>query len=588
MTAAKRKKIATPPAPRTGWQHAAVFGGLFLLHALLASGMSAPTAVYDEFIFLGYGRFFAGASGLPDFSGSAFGAFGYGLLLAPAFLFAKSFASAYRVSLLLNAAMASSLYFLLYYLGRRIFDLPRYAAMAGAALCCLYPSFLLFSSYAISDNAFVPAFAAMAVLLAKLLERRGVGWAAGLGLSVGFMYALHGRGLGFFAVLAVVLAAAAALGMLRAREVAAALLPAGAAVVCTTMANKALLIRGWHGDAESGVGAVLRLPLIAAVLRAPAASLRDMALTLAGQFYYLAVASCGLALLGTAWFGFTLWDGRRKADARLFVAAFCALALAANLAISCVYITSIDIHSRPDFILLGRYMEGAMAVLLMAGFAFLFRCGTSREWRRRLAITAAAGVPFCAAFTVLALPKLAAGNWFVGPGPRINVLAWMGLLRISGSDRPAAAAVIALAAFVLACVWLPRRPSLAAGVLGALFVLCAWRELNTDLLPHLRTCTAAAVPGDALEYPSRLGPFLKALPAGHDVSYDMAVWHPLLYPWYQLWEPERRFVSFNSQAGGRPATAAVIAGKDWKAPGGAARLVACDATGDNCLFVPSL
>src|SRR4051812_34605789 len=97
-----------PPTPedRHYWiVHALMCAGLLALHVVPSLSMRAPSALNDELTYLGFARFFSGAAALPSEPTSAFGAFGYSLLIAPAFWYSTSFSATYHIVLFLNGVL---------------------------------------------------------------------------------------------------------------------------------------------------------------------------------------------------------------------------------------------------------------------------------------------------------------------------------------------------------------------------------------------------------------------------------------------------------------------------------------------------
>jgi hypothetical protein len=71
--------------------HVLCFVLLVAVHLFFSRAATAPAAMFDEFIYLVLGPYFSGTAAIPNMHGAAFGAFGYGLLIAPAFRMAESF-----------------------------------------------------------------------------------------------------------------------------------------------------------------------------------------------------------------------------------------------------------------------------------------------------------------------------------------------------------------------------------------------------------------------------------------------------------------------------------------------------------------
>jgi len=540
-----------------------------------------PTALYDEFIYLGFGRFFSGTAALPSFSRGAFGSFGYGLFIAPAFILTSSFGRAYHLVLLINAALISSAYFLLYYIARVALRVSPRLALAISFVTCLYPSFLLFSNYAISDNAFVPLFLLVMVCAARFIERGALINAAALGLSTGLLYAVHNRSLGVIAVISLLLIYLVATHRYSLPATGLVIVIAALVMYGTRLVDAVLLIEGWgRPTAETTIAGTLGSLL---TLR----DLRGAFVALVGEVYYLLVGTVGLWTAGFLYGAAALRSGSRTASLRLpgpdrvFVA-FSLLSVLSVLFVSSVYMPSLDpALSRPDFLLTGRYNEGVAAIPVLFGITLVISGGFT--WRWLLIV-----LPAFALSGLLSFGQLRETDWLLGPAPRINIFAMMGWLRGFHTVNIILVGAITASLFV-AMIYLSRFRLAFLAFVGLLFIIPACIELRSDVWPNQLAIWPPADRRNA-EGPLKLGAALARIDGANiAVSYDMAVWNAFLYSNDQLWFPRLRFLQYDSGGRNPPKSDIVIAGRGWTRAGqpGAFRLAGCETLADNCLYIGS-
>jgi len=567
-----------------GWRHGLAYLVLVLLHASFTVRMAVPTALYDEFIYLGFGRFFAGAASLPNVQGGAYGSFGYGLVIAPAFLHGGSFGTSYRLVLLLNSVLISLSYFFLYYIARRVLCTSHFASALISFLTCLYPSFLLFSNYAISENIFVPLYLLTLVCVVRFVERPGALAALFLGLSAGLLYTVHSRSLGILVVTAALFAYLVAVHKCPLKNAALGISVMLFAIAGTRVINGHLMQAGWGGGAGEVTISGTVLPLLSV------SGMRTLAICLIGQIFYLLISTCGLWAAGMI-FGVVLIRRRglgniwKPTDARVVCIAFFLLSFISVLLVSSAFIASYDPGiSRPDFLFTGRYNEGVVAILLLFGLAFVteFAQEMTSTFRVCLVIVVL-GFILSGIFIV---PMVPAAEWLRGPASRINIFAVMGWLRCFGTVNLAIPTAVALGSF-LVIYHLSRFSRLVAIVIGVLFMTLAWSELRADVWNTQRAVWGAAIGRESGDHPFRLASTLARVSKDAPVSYDMASWDPFLYANYQLWFPKLKIVQFDSKRNGSPGSDIVLAGKNWQHRVQPAYTIGCETIANNCLFVNS-
>jgi len=550
---------------------------LFSLHLLQLPSMHAPTALNDELTYLGFARFFSGTAALPNEPGSAFGAFGYSLLIAPAFWCSHSFSVVYKVVLLINALLMSSCYFLLYRIAVRVFGASRSAAIIGAFVCAAYPSFLLFSDFAISENAFIPAFLLFCLVSFDSLHRPSLPLGIGFGALAGFLYMLHARSLGILA-----LSLLLQIYAVRRRW-------SNVTVLCGFVASAVVVIAGTRFVAPFLIhqtGLVELTPGWTILRTLSPAGVWHAAVAFSGQVLYNSVASCGLfplgllAALARVRNGFrTNCDNQEQRTQVLM--AFWSIAAISVMAVSALFLAAIDpTLDRPDFIVNGRYGEGVTAVFMLVGVLELLRGDVVGLSKYRVGNVISIVVLMC---IIVVTPDWRNTNWLQGPGPRIGMFSLMSMLRLLGDTNIALVGVAGLA-IVLAILALARwKRILAVSLIGVAFIGSAWLEFRTDILPDQNAFLAPAGSGRR-DGPLALIDRLSRLKSITEIGYDLSTWHPFTQAYYQLWQPRKTFVVFNSASGDQPRSYAVIAGRMW---GGRATYtqMQCETMLDACLYV---
>jgi hypothetical protein len=525
--------------------HGSAYALLAGIHWSLVWCMRYPTIFYDEAIYLGFARYFAGVSHVLNLTGGASGHFGYALLLAPAFKLAPGFHEQYLLALCINGLLMSTSYLSLYYLISRMTVLPRNAAIAIAFATCLYPSFFLFSKFVVTENAFVPVFLLVPVSLLRLLEGPTIGKAALAGGAAGAAYVVHSRGSSVLLGGAVLLVVLVLLRRMPWHLAALALAIMAGAYTLTNRENLRLLDLGYSGTGLPQSGAAL------AYLKSPSGRYAAFEV-LAGEIVYLLQATYCLFFAGWAGMIVQAWrlPGRASRGSRIAVTVFL---VAAGISIACgaaIFIGSQDPFHRADHLLIGRYNEGAAAIFIAFALALVWRAASDRGARWLLIQCYAAGAVTLVCLT-LVLPahpeRLAISS--------VNSLANVPLIQlVGGTDlRRATLAALAISACLI-LVFLYKR-LLAIGFLAALFLLSGLRTFGLAYSQRMLPWNAR---------PTRLAGVIARSGATGTVDYDMSAWSPSCYASYQLELPGARFDQFRSAQGGTPKSGVVIAGEQWK------------------------
>ena len=501
------------------------------IRLVLGLGRDGPTVFADETGYLVNARVLAGgtAGTLGD---ASFYRGGYSLLLVPADLLGGSPVADYRLALATNALLSALTFPLLHVLLTRVFAAPH--AVLAAFLGALYPPLVVATQFASPESVLPVLVLAAAVALGAVARTGSAGWAAAAGACGGALYATHGRTVPVVAVLLVVLAALAVGG--RPPPPLAGFAAAGLVALGGQLLNDRLRDRSWAGaPGDDGLDRVL-------------ANARDIrsagsvgALGL-GQYWYLYVATFGLAVLGLIQLATYL----RRRSPETAVAVFL---LGGALGLAVLVGLFLRFPTRADHVVYGRYVEVLVPPLLALGLVRLWTARPGRVLRESLAAAAVSLV------AVLAVSLFAGGlvtrgtpvNWY-------NVLALPPLGQLRDHIRPLTATAVALAAAAALVAITRWRRAWGAAALAAAFLLMAG-ALRVVLVESRDDAVYGTQPG-ALSA-------VAGLAGATEVGYDMAAYTPVGLYGYQ-WELDgTRFVLFDSRRGPAPRTRWVIAGEDW-------------------------
>jgi len=529
---------------------------LLLARLALAQLRHGPILVADEVNYLVNARALAGGTpGELRLAGFSHG--GYSLLVTPLVGLGAGPRTAYALVLALNAALAASLAPLLYLLLTRVLRAGRGAAAWAALAAAAYPSVTIFSQVALAENLLLPLTVAWLLLFAAVLRRpAGRGGAAAAALFGGCgaaLYAAHGR---MVVALALGPAALAVLALRRRLAAAAALagIVAAAAGYAGALAlDRFLVDASYGGRSPSEVGARLSsLDHAGGVLA--------VARNLAGESWYLAVASLGLLVLGASRAGALRARLRAGADGPAAVVALL-LALAAGLlAVSALSFPEVE---RPDVLVYGRYVEVAVPPLLALALA-------RGEWLERPGrVAAAAGALVAATAGVVALrlgvdPSEPPNRWNVASLPFLTLRLGVPSLAGAGAVAAGALAVLGLLA--------RRRPRLVAPA-----VLCAFAATTAVVERN------PVLSGDAAVYPAGWTSPARAVTGG-PVAYDRRGYDVIGLYVYQWFLPRSRFELYGGA--GVPRAPFVVSDRSWarRHPDARARIAWRDPGRDQAIF----
>jgi hypothetical protein len=371
-----------------------VFALVALAHLVFARlSVAVPYVFGDE---AGYLTKAAALAGLRTDAYSSYYP-GYSLLLAPLYGIEPHTQAIYDAVQILNALLAGVTAVLLFGLAREL--APRQSPLrqgAAALAATSYAPFMAFSAFALSENLFLPLVAWLGLRLVRQLRQPTRGSVPLIGLAGAWLMLTHPKAAAVIAALY----GAWMVGVWRERrrlEPLLALAVTGALFVTAHHGLDALFRQrlGYYADGVTG-----HYPAASTVLRDVGGLLSldgitAFGLNLAGQLFYLGVASAGLLLVGAGML-WASWFQRRAppqaAETRVVEIGYRAYALFALLSLAfTLLMTAFFMQHGPrvDHLFYGRYDEGVAMLLLLPA---LMRPSSRYLWTAAAAAVAALGL----------------------------------------------------------------------------------------------------------------------------------------------------------------------------------------------------
>lgn len=463
---------------------------------------------------------------------------GYALLAVPIYAAFGGASTVYRAMIVVNVVLVTMTVPLAYLLARRLFTIARSSAAAVAAVVTLYPAWSLQANFVWSESLFAPLFLALALGVHEVIVHRRLWGVVLVGSMAPALALTHGRGLAPTAIVLVGLITAGVVRLIRRRDAAIGV---------------GLLLAGL------GVGRVLDTRLTAVLFegdRRPDGELADslrrasdvggLLLTMAGQLWYLLVATAGLAGIGAFALAVRLrrppGDGfprswRQPDRAPALVAMTIGALVASVVVTSSLFMTD---RPRADHLIYGRYNDAAISPLLVCGLSWLV---VHRDHRRLVAAGAITLATLAVTATALGLGRQ--DELLARPLNEVTVLGVYPWVAAFDGPRvlPITLVGAGLALALLAAAGLRRHLAVAAA--GAMAVTAiAWLHAGfiTDKTSGLPVVEQVTVVDDVVP-----GESTAAFAFGGTTSN-------LLFWAYQLYLPEMRFTRFDLAGGAAPGT----------------------------------
>ena len=542
---------------------------LVLVHLLSGMQMEQPIILADELGYLGNARYLSGMGHLPNMGRSQFYHFGYSLILLPAFWLFTEPISIYKAAITINALAASSLYFPICFILESFLDVAGNAARWVAFTCCLYPSLILYSNFALSENAVIPFYAIVTALFGMFLVSRSSRHAVLFGLLTGFLYTIHPRALPVVAIVVAYLVVLVLLNVVPKRQALLSATTMGAVFILTRIVNGHLKTMGWGGGGEfSATKLAGRL--------VPGSDFPLLLERAFGQILYLVQASHGLFLVGlvaVVWWVLKNIDfaspQRVLANPRTGVPIFVLMTASGVFVAACtakLYSVHGPVGLRGADFIHGRYNE-TFAVLFIA-FA-LAELGRKKLPFRRiiLAPVGVAATTLCLTAVVAVEVKDAQRRHDPSvpvealedeiPPSDVDTIAVPGvfpLVDLFGGLNLYAMSFAAMGSFLLITVAMRLSNRGGMALLMILFTAFILYNHRRYVLP------ANTIAGPRLTFVSqlsRVGP----IPA---ISYDAAHHEHGVFYGIQYLLPDTVFSRFDSRKREVPLSEAVISGNKWK------------------------
>jgi hypothetical protein len=498
---------ASPPAPAGGrrrWAPIAVVAAAVAVAAVVAAHLAlmaplrVPVIHPDELGYVQNAHYLARGGLKPTTEYYP----GYSLLLVPLWWLSRDPLTVWRGALIVNAALAGLAVVLMWcLLGRLAPELDRRWRALIVAATAAYPALLLLSDFSMAETAFATAYLGVCLLAARAFEgaedagAATPGWGrwALLGAGCGLLALVHPRGFAVYVAVGLVGLVALARSLRRGRWAPLAALAAGLAVGfgVTRVLVVTLKDPASRFSAYSPGGILSRAASVHGVL--------SLVSEAGGQLFYLSVATLGLVPFGL-WLTLRALRAAVSGDRRAAVLtrAFVGLAFVGIWAVSSLFM---NLGTRADKLIYGRYNDGAVAPLLLLALAELARPAASRALgpgRARLravatwVVVGAGALVVSAAFTGLGHP----GSEVHGPLNPVNVIAIVPYItHFGGKVEVLALLGVGLAGLAVLAAVAVRWPAVAVAALAALFVALAVRTQATYILPGSRARAAQnAVP----------------------------------------------------------------------------------------------
>jgi len=442
----------------------------------LALGARLPFAlhVHEPIIFadeagpLLVARTLVGHTPRPTLASEPLFHIGYPLLVAPwTALLGPS--REFRGATLTNAFLLATIALLVLLVLRDGLGVGQRPALAIAAVTSLYPSFLLETGFTWTESATITAVLLTFVTCQRLTRSPSRWSAVAFGASTAAAYAVHPRLVPLVALTPVVIFLVRRWHGLSTVDALTGLATTAGLFLLTRAAHAWITATLYTGEPVAGEKAFLNKSF-----HSPE-SLFGALGALAGQTWYLTVATLGLAPLGGALLLSELRRKPRRVDLLYFV-----VVTAALLALSSLFVHQ---PNRVDQRVYGRYAEPVLALLLAAGLVAL--------WRHRHPLRIALvmmGFPL----TLCALLLGGVGRHHFGgvvnPANLLGIDQFVLLRPRVGVGRITLYAVLG-AALLLGTRLLFRRAGMAVALalLAAYFVVSANRTLEKVLEPIHRT-----------------------------------------------------------------------------------------------------
>ena len=332
-----------------------------------------------------------------------------------------------------------------------------------------YPAALLFGDLALSEVAFTTTFVAVVVLAARAFASRSPGRWLALGFASGVLVAVHPRGLAV--VVVTLVAGLVVLGWRRSSVLPFAGLAAGMFVALAATRWLLAEVRA----PSTILGAYQPDSVLSKSLSAH--GLTSLVTEVAGQLFYLSVATVGLVPLALAVGGAALVRTIRGSRApTVIITAYATACFVAVWGLSSLFA---NLGDRADKLIYGRYNEGVIAPLLVIALADVLLHRGARRW-----LISGVGMSVATGAVVLIGDRTSALYGTLNP---INIVGVMPVVsRMGNHIHVLALGGLGVAAVAVLAVVAIRLPALAAVLVAAVFAASTIDTQTSYMVPGAR------------------------------------------------------------------------------------------------------
>ena len=539
---------------------------LAAVHLLLGWPMRGPIIQPDELGYIANAHFFTRGGLKPIVQYYP----GFSLLLLPAWLFTKDPLQVWRYAIVVNALLAAGAGVLTWMLcGRLAPNLHGRRRLLVVGAVSLYPAFLLYSNLALSECLFVVLFGLVVLLAGRAFSGAHSGWWAGLGVATGALPLVHPRG--YAVVAAVGVMAIVALrpwrGEARATKLSSLLnLAAGGTL---GLGVTELLVKATHGATLTGFAVYQPEGIVSRSLTAAGAM--SLVWELAGQFFYLSLATLGLLPLGL-FFGLRALHAMVKGKDQTAATAARAFAAVAFLGVWVLSSMFMNLGDRTDKLIYGRYNEGVIAPLLVIALAEVLAPARRRRFSSR-AFAARRWLVIGALSIGVSGAALAYGRSAAELHEPFNAVNTLGLFTLlhhyAGVIDVFAFAAVGFAVVAVLAIASWKAPVVVVVAIAGIFLATSLQAQTTYLVPGTQARAEQTVIATTLARASNeLG--INAPCIGYDPT-DSTMFNFFATSFLL---PDQRFAWFDGTGGGAPCGPLVLSGnRDFGTHYPGARLV---------------
>jgi hypothetical protein len=339
---------------------------LFAARLILSVVRSGPLLVADEMGYLTNARVLAGGLAGQLYN-APFYRGGYSLPLWPLLKLSSDPGVAYHLVLILNAALAASVFPLMYLLLTRFAGVAPHIAIWAALVGATYPVLTVLSQVAMSENALFPLTCVWLIAFGGLLAARDLRgsllWGVGLGASAAALWTVHGRMVTAVGLTALLVAWLGVRRRLHPAAVVAVLLVLAAGLWAAHLLNTFLIDHNYGGSAANEA-----TDRVSSLWHGHA--LLTTAANFVGQAWYLVVSTFGLAAVVFARVVARARGAGAGGDQERLPPVI-AILVALTVLLLVISAAAFPVRTRPDMLIYGRYVEIVTPLLIALGLAML-------------------------------------------------------------------------------------------------------------------------------------------------------------------------------------------------------------------------